>query len=226
MTAVTFRALAGGVDACQAAGRTSLKICGWALGALCWASAHGADVTVTISSSGGISPEDTIVVFDPLDAAVTPVHVEATIDQVDKQFAPKVSVLRTGTAVTFTNSDRIRHQVYSFSPSKTFTLKLYAGSPETPVLFDKPGLVVLGCNIHDSMLAFVGIVDSPYFAKTPKSGSVRMNLPAGRYRLRVWHPSLRAPLPPQELSIPASPTTISLTLDLTANAPGVAPWPE
>jgi plastocyanin len=205
---------------------SSLKICASVLSAFCWASAHGAEVTVAISGSGGISPEDTIVVFDPLDAAVPPARIEATIDQIDKQFVPKVSVLRTGTSVTFTNSDRIRHQVYSFSPSKTFTLKLYAGSPETPVVFDKPGLVVLGCNIHDNMLAFVGIVDSPYFAKASKSGSVTMNLPAGRYRLRVWHPSLRLPVPPQEVAIPASPTTIPLTLDLTANAPGVAPWPE
>ena len=203
------------------------RSCMLALAAIwCTGTGYAGSVTVELTGGADASPEDTIVVFDPLDAAVAPVRSEATIDQVDKQFVPRVSVIRTGTAVTFTNSDHIRHQVYSFSPSKTFTLKLYSGSPETPVLFDKPGLVVLGCNIHDNMLAFVGIVDSPYFAKASKSGSVAMNLPAGRYRLRVWHPRLGQPVPSQQLTVAASAMTIPLNLDLTSNIPGVAPWPE
>jgi plastocyanin len=204
--------------------RAAVGICALSA-AWCTGSAYGGNVTVAITS-GGVSPQDTIVMFDPLDTTVASSRTDATIDQVDKQFVPKVSVLRTGTAVTFTNSDHIRHQVYSFSPSKTFTLKLYAGSPETPVVFDKPGLVVLGCNIHDNMLAFVGVVDSPYFGKASRDGSVALNLPAGRYRLRVWHPSLRQPVPAQEIAVSASAMTIPLLLDLTSNTPGVAPWPE
>ena len=124
------------------------------------------------------------------------------------------------------NSDRVRHQVYSFSVPKTFTLKLYAGSPETPILFDKPGLVVLGCNIHDNMLGFVGIVDTPYFAKSPSSGSSSFNLPTGRYRLRVWHPRLAVAMPPKEIAVTTAPLTIPVELDLTASAPGLSPWPE
>jgi plastocyanin len=205
--------------------RTGIGICALCA-AWCTGSAYGGNVTVAITSSGGVSPQDTIVVFDPLDTTVAPSRPDATIDQVDKQFVPKVSVLRTGTAVTFTNSDHIRHQVYSFSPSKTFTLRLYAGSPETPVVFDKPGLVVLGCNIHDNMLAFVGVVDTPYFGRASREGSVALNLPAGHYRLRVWHPSLRQTVPSQEIAVSASAMTIPLTLDLTSNTPGVAPWPE
>jgi plastocyanin len=207
----------------------TLRIAGFAgsvTAALCASTAFGGTVTVDVTSSGGMSPENTIVVFDPLDTVTPPAHVAATIDQINREFVPKVNVMRTGTSVTFTNSDRIRHQVYSFSPSKQFTLKLYAGSPETPVTFDKPGLVVLGCNIHDSMLAFVAIVDSPYFAKTPASGSTSFNLPAGRYRLRVWHPSLREDIPTQEIVVSASPLDIPVTLLLNANSPGGAPWPE
>lgn len=192
----------------------------------CVGAAHAGTVTVAITSTGAVSPQDTIVILDPLDTTVSAAHAEATIDQLDKQFVPKVSVIRTGTAVTFSNSDHTRHQVYSFSPSKTFTLKLYAGSPETPVMFDKPGLVVLGCNIHDNMLAFVGVVDSPYFGKTSASGTVTLSLPAGRYRLRVWHPSLRQSVPSQEIAVTAAAMTVALTLDLTANAPGLASWPE
>jgi plastocyanin len=204
------------------------SVCIAALYALSYAAAtHAGPVTVSIASSGSISPEDTIVVLDPLDVSVAPAgHIDATIDQKQKQFAPKVSVFRTGTTVTFTNSDHIRHQVYSFSPSKTFTLKLYEGSPQTPIVFDKPGLVVLGCNIHDNMLAFVGVVDSPYFGKADNTGRVALTVPAGRYRMRLWHPNLRAPVPDQEINVPNGPLSVPLKLDLAANVAGVAPWPE
>jgi len=197
-----------------------------ALGALCVSAAFAGSVTVNVTSSSGVSPEDTVVIFDPLDTVVPPAHSAATIDQIDKEFVPKVNVMRTGTSVIFSNSDRVRHQVYSFSAPKTFTLKLYAGSPQTPILFDKPGLVVLGCNIHDNMLGFIGIVDTPYFAKSPSSGSTSLNLPAGRYRLRVWHPRLATDVPPREIAVPTAPLIIPMTLDLTASTPGQSPWPE
>jgi plastocyanin len=204
-----------------------MAICLAALSVGYGAAAYSGPVTVTIASSSSVSPQDAVVILDPLDVSIAPAtHIEATIDQREKQFVPKVTVLRTGTTVTFTNSDHIRHQVYSFSASKTFTLKLYAGSPQTPIVFDKPGLVVLGCNIHDNMLAFVGIVDSPYFGKADSSGHVALEVPAGRYRMRLWHPNLREPVPDQEINVPAAAMTLPLTLDLSANVPGVAPWPE
>jgi plastocyanin len=193
---------------------------------MCCAPAGAASITVTVATRSGVSPQDAVVVFSPLDAAPPPTHDSAIIDQVDKRFVPHVTVLRTGTEVSFPNSDRIRHQVYSFSPAKTFTLKLYAGSPSAPVTFDKPGLVVLGCNIHDSMLAFVAVVDSPYFAKLPASGSSVLNLPAGRYRLRIWHPNLTGEIAPQEVLVQNLPLTIPLTIDLDSAAPALAPWPD
>jgi len=208
MTGVTFRVLA-----LSLAGLASMCVAG--------------EVTVNVTSTGVVSAEDTLVVFDPLDAAVpVATHGATRIDQKDRRFVPKVSVLRTGTAVRFTNSDNVRHQVYSFSPSKIFTLKLYAGASETPIVFDKPGLVVLGCNIHDSMIAYIGIVDSPYFAKVPASGTVDMNLPPGRYRMRVWHPNLAAAVPTQVIAVPAAALVIPLALDLTGNPASVAVWPE
>jgi plastocyanin len=150
----------------------------------------------------------------------------AIIDQINKKFVPRVSVVRAGTTITFPNSDRIRHQVYSFSPAKTFTLKLYAGSPNTPVTFDRAGLVVLGCNIHDNMVAFIGVVDSPYFAKTVASGAATLNLPAGRYRLRVWHPNAVAAIPTREITVAAAPLSIPLTIDVDSASTTVAAWPE
>jgi plastocyanin len=197
------------------------------LGVLAAQTAFAGMVTVNVSTRSGAAAQDTVIVFDPLDAAAAPSRdAAAVIDQVNKRFEPRVSVVRTGTVVTFPNSDRIRHQVYSFSPAKTFTLKLYAGSPKTPVMFDQPGLVVLGCNIHDNMVAFIAVVDSPYFAKTADSGTAAVNLPAGRYRLRAWHPNSAAAVPPREITVSTGPISIPLTIDVDNALTAAAAWPE
>jgi plastocyanin len=183
-------------------------------------------VTVNVATRSGAAAADAVIVLDPLDATPPMHHEAAIIDQINKRFAPRVSVVRTGTTITFPNSDRIRHQVYSFSPAKTFSLKLYAGSPNTPVIFDHPGLVVLGCNIHDSMLAFVAVVDSPYFAKTTDAGTVSLNLPAGRYRLLAWHPNAVTAVPPREITVAAAPLNIPVSIDVDDTSANVAAWPE
>lgn len=195
------------------------------LGATYAAAASAGMVTLGAKSQSASAMADIIVVFDPLDAVPPPSHPAAVIDQVDKRFVPRVNVIRTGTAVSFPNSDNIRHQVYSFSKPHPFNLKLYAGSPRTDIVFDKPGLVVLGCNIHDSMVAFVAVVDTPYFTKTTASGAATIDLPAGRYRLRVWHPSQSAPMATKEITVGDAPLSIPLTIEL-GSAEGPAAWPE
>jgi plastocyanin len=120
----------------------------------------------------------------------------AVMDQVTRQFNPRVLAVRTGTAVTFPNSDNIRHHVYSFSPAKRFELRLYQGTPSEPVTFDKPGLVVLGCNIHDWMVGYVYVTDDPWFAVADEQGKVAFDgLPAGRYAASLWHPQVPDMLP-------------------------------
>lgn len=74
------------------------------------------------------------------------------IDQVKKEFVPPSTAVQAGTAVSFPNHDNIKHHVYSFLPAKNFELTLYKGVPTSPVVLDKPGKVVLGCNIDDWML--------------------------------------------------------------------------
>ena len=95
--------------------------------------------------------------------------------------------VHTGTAVSFPNSDNIRHHVYSFSPAKRFELRLYQAR-RRPVVFDKPGVVVLGCNIHDWMLGYVYITDDPFFAVSDDAGRLALDLPPGRYTASLWHP--------------------------------------
>ena len=115
----------------------------------------------------------------------------AEMAQVGKQFDPKVLVVPVGTSVQFPNRDTVRHHVYSFSPAKAFELKLYTGSAANPVLFDRTGVAVLGCNIHDNMTAWVVVVDTPYFGRSAAPGKVNIaNVPAGNYNLRIWHPGL------------------------------------
>ena len=122
----------------------------------------------------------------------------AQIAQRERQFTPQVTVIQTGTSVSFPNFDTVRHHVYSFSPIQKFELKLYAGTPAAPVVFDKPGTAVLGCNIHDRMSAWVHVVDTPLFAKTDAAGQATLEVPTGEHRLRAWHPFLPEPGVPLE----------------------------
>jgi len=161
-----------------------------------------ADLKVQVQSAAGLPFAGAVVYATPL---APPPHGElprATIDQVNRTFVPIDSVIQAGTAVAFPNSDNIRHSVYSFSPARVFTLKLYAGTPSSPVVFDKPGVVVLGCNIHDSMVAWVLVVDTPYFARTDRSGVATLaNLPPGDYRLRAWHSPMAEELAGESLHV-------------------------
>jgi plastocyanin len=112
----------------------------------------------------------------------------AEMAQRNKAFAPNLVVIQTGTSMTFPNFDTVRHHVYSFSKPKTFEIKLYAGTPSVPVLFDKAGTAVLGCNIHDRMVGYIHIVDTPYFAVSDASGRVTLDLPPGEHTVKVWTP--------------------------------------
>jgi plastocyanin len=170
---------------------------------LCAASglAQGADLRMTVSDGSNQPVADAIVYATALNPPA-PVEHKASIDQVNRRFVPRVSVIQTGTAVTFPNSDNIRHSVYSFSRPRTFTLKLYAGTPASPVVFDQPGIVVLGCNIHDTMVAWVLVVDTAFFARTAADGSASLpGLPPGDYLLRAWNNSMSDEQPGEALHV-------------------------
>ncbi|MGY4878729.1 methylamine utilization protein [Vreelandella aquamarina] len=112
----------------------------------------------------------------------------ASIIQRDATFHPQVITIPTGSQVTFPNKDTTRHHVFSFSPAKTFDLKLYLSETPEPVRFDTPGVVVLGCNIHDHMQAFIVVSEAPYAALTDEQGQLQISgLPEGQHRMRVWH---------------------------------------
>ncbi|HVP86853.1 MAG TPA: hypothetical protein VMU79_02130 [Casimicrobiaceae bacterium] len=155
--------------------------------------AQTAEIAARIVDESGRPVADAVVVAVPSDGSLRPPSRprEGVVDQVNKEFTPKVTAILVGTSVSFPNNDNVRHQVYSFSPAKRFELPLYAGEPAQPVVFDKPGVVVLGCNIHDWMVGYVYVSDSPYFAKTDRDGkALIVELPPREYVVRVWHPQM------------------------------------
>ena len=124
-------------------------------------------------------------------AKVAAPGTRAEISQRQRAFDPGLLVVQTGTSVDFPNLDTVRHHVYSFSPARTFELKLYNGRPSTPVVFDRAGVVVLGCNIHDQMVGTVVVVDTPLFGRTDAAGRVVLEVPAGEHCQLTWHAWMR-----------------------------------
>jgi plastocyanin len=154
-------------------------------------------LSVTVLSATGTAVPDAIIIAEPDRGSPPPRPGQKDVmDQRNLMFVPGAMVVQTGTSVDFPNSDQVRHQVYSFSPAKPFQLALYAGKAHAPVVFDKPGLVTLGCNIHDSMLGYIYVTDSPWYGHTGADGTLQLrDLTPGEYTVRAWHPRLNESAP-------------------------------
>lgn len=151
--------------------------------------AHAAGAVVAVTDASGTPVADAVVWFP----GQTPERTadRAVVDQIDKQFVPQVTVVSAGTEVAFPNSDSVSHHVYSFAQPNSFELPLYRGG-ETPVVrFDHAGIVTLGCNIHDSMLGYIVVLDSAEFAVTGADGLAHFtHLPAADSEIKIWSPRL------------------------------------
>lgn len=158
---------------------------------------------VQVTDANGKPLADTVVFLDSATARAASKPLRGVeIAQEAKQFIPQVSVVTVGTAVSFPNRDTVRHHVYSFSPIKVFEIKLYVGTPADPVVFDKPGVAILGCNIHDRMTAWTVVVETPWFGKTDADGKLRINdVAPGNYSLRSWHANLPVGAPAQQQAV-------------------------
>jgi len=151
-----------------------------------------ATVVINVQTPDGHALAGAVVTAQPLDApARRPAPVHAIMDQVNRAFAPDLLVIPVGSTVAFPNSDSVSHQIYSFSAAKRFQLPLYRGKPYPPVQFDQPGVITLGCNIHDDMLAYLLVTDAPYYGRTDAKGAWSAEVPRGRYRVSIWHPRVR-----------------------------------
>ena len=162
--------------------------------ALSFSAAMAAPVTITVTTPQGTPLPDAVVYLMPNNGPETtdPSETQAEMVQRDTAFNPDVLAVQTGTSVSFPNQDPFRHHVYSFSDAKSFELKLY-GRRDTPsVVFDQPGHVALGCNIHDAMLGHVYVVSTPFFGVSNEAGLVELpEVAEGGYSLSYWHPDMR-----------------------------------
>jgi plastocyanin len=111
------------------------------------------------------------------------------VEQKDLTFVPALLPIEVGTKVQFPNLDDQYHNIFSYSPAKRFDLGRYRPEerPIPSVLFDKPGLVTLRCDIHEHMRGLILVLSTPYFVMTDTTGRFRLNkLPAGRHTLKAW----------------------------------------
>ncbi len=195
---------------------TTAHLAALLLGGLIAGSALAGNVSVVVLDESGKPLRDAVVFLESAQAKrmVKPLPL-AQMAQRDKAFIPSLLVIPTGTSVSFPNIDTVRHHVYSFSPAKRFELKLYVGTPTNPVMFDKAGVVVMGCNIHDQMIAYILVVDTPFYGIAAANGEVSMHdVPTGEYSLRIWHSRLLVGSPPkkQVLKLGESDTAVKVTL--------------
>jgi plastocyanin len=162
--------------------------------------AQAASLSLEFVDESGEPVANAVAALMPTDKPSSEQKGKGIIDQRNNAFVPDVLAIRVNTQVYFPNSDNVRHQVYSFSPAKRFELRLYHGLTAEPILFDQPGLVILGCNIHDSMVGYIYVLDTDHFGLSDIKGQLAINsIPAGTYKLQIQHPKLDIPHADQQL---------------------------
>ena len=178
-------------------------------------------VQIHVQDEHGKALPDAVVFLESREAKQLAKPVQgAEVAQAGRQFVPSVLIVPTGTAVSFPNRDAVRHHVYSFSTIKKFELKLFAGTPANPVVFDKSGIAVVGCNIHDNMAAWVVVVDTPFYTRSDIVGLASLpSVPAGAYRLRVWHSRLPVGAAAEDQALTVGSISASATVRLTGLNP-------
>ena len=158
-------------------------------------SAAAAEVKVVVRDGHGNPVSDAVVSMTGVSANAPPRSAAPStsiIDQKDLAFVPYLQVFRPGDSVVVRNSDRTRHHVYSFSATKQFEFVLAPGESSRALRLDKLGVVAVGCNIHDQMIAYLVVSDAPWVARTGNDGQISLTgLPPGDYRVDVWQPRMR-----------------------------------
>jgi hypothetical protein len=178
------------------------------------------EIVAGVKDGRGAAVVDAVVYATPLSGNLPAKPQPAIIAHQDQQFVPFVTAVQTGALINLPNRDSVKHHAYSFSPAKKFELPLYAGTPEAPLRFDQPGIVTIGCNIHDWMTAYVCIVETPFFAITGGDGRAQLRgLPPGSYRVEVWQPRLKSQptANAQQIAVGTGAAKVDFALDLKPN---------
>lgn len=165
----------------------------------------GATLDVSITYPDGSAVPNAVVYAVP-SRAIPPTRTVAAMDQIDRKFVPHVLPVRLGTWVEFPNSDNVLHQVYSISPAKRFQSPLYIGKPARPIQFDKPGVVAIGCYVHEQMSGFIVVVPTPYFGTAVNGRVTIIGLGADDYMVHVWYEGMRKEPEPRYVKLAADGT--------------------
>lgn len=152
--------------------------------------APATEIEVSVLTRDGTPVPGVVVSLESLTETPSTSASIGTMDQIDRQFVPHILVVQRGAEVAFPNSDSIKHHVFSFSEARTFEIRLFDDSKVETLIFDKPGPIELGCNVHDWMLGYIYVADTPYFGRTTKQGIASIEAPAAPYRVRIWHPRI------------------------------------
>lgn len=155
------------------------------------------------------------------------------MDQRNLEFIPHVLPILVGSTVQFPNNDKVDHNVFSMSRTKKFNLGSYKPGEIKTIMFDKPGIVELRCDVHAEMAAYILVMKNPYFTVTNKKGQFEIpdsnylkqvglagviNLPPGKYFLKTWHAKLKTQK--KAVVVPAN-GDVAIQLDLNRGVPGI-----
>jgi len=198
---------------------SSLVLIFWARSDKSMAGEAPAGVRVSVTDIGGQSVVNAVVWYSAKAGSIKSADANepAVIDQINKQFVPQLTAIRIGTVVEFPNSDSVSHHVYSFSQPNSFELPLYRGGETPRIKFLHEGIVTLGCNIHDSMLGYIVVVDATELAITDKDGIARFaRAPSADTDVMIWSPLLGASKPLHAERIESSPGTLVVRAPMRA----------
>jgi plastocyanin len=189
-------------------------------------------ITGTVNVKGLRSPANVLVYIAKAPSVDVDVSAaKSVMDQRDLTFIPHVLPILVGSAVQFPNNDKVAHNVFSLSRTKTFNFGSYGPGESKTVLFDKPGVVELRCDVHAEMSAYILVMRNPYWALTDDKGHFKIpdreyleqhgvkglkDLPPGSYVVKTWNEKLKT----QEATVEVPRDgEVSLQLDLTRGAP-------
>ena len=188
----------------------------------------------TVNVKGLRTPADIVVYLSKAPAAnVNLSQAKFVMDQQNLAFIPHVLPIPVGSTVLFPNNDKVDHNVFSMSRTKQFNLGSYKPGQSQTVVFDKPGIVEVRCDVHAEMAAYILVMKNPYFGITDKNGNFEIpdsgylqrvglngigDLPAGNYAIKTWHEKLRTDK--QSIAVPDA-GDAAVQLDLKRGVPGV-----
>lgn len=206
-----------------ASNKVRVLACAVALGAGASLS-EAATISGVVTDAGGKPVTDAVVFIEQPAGQASGTAPKAAMDQIDKTFVPGVLPIMVGTSVSFPNHDQIHHHVYSFSRTKTFELPLYKGTDASPVVFDKVGVVKVGCNIHDWMSGIILVLPTPWFARTGADGRYTLaDVPDGQHKVVAWHEHSKQKPDDTAKSVQAGATSAQADFSLTISPPRTRP---